>query len=192
MSALPHNIKQMSEDEYLAFERGSEGKHEYINGDVFAMTGASQTHNLICAYTIATLINKLGDKPCEVYPSDMRLKVAQARYTYPDISIVCGDSEFADDTFDTLLNPIVLLEVLSPSTANYDRTDKFRQYRKLSSLKEYLLIAQDSPHIEHYLRQPDNTWALTDIDGLDAQVELASIGCNLALADIYRKVTFVE
>lgn len=190
MSALPHHVKRMSVAEYLAFERANEGKHDYVDGEVFAMTGASQTHNLICSYTIAALINKLGDKPCQVYPSDMRLKVSATRYSYPDISVVSGEPEFLDDTFDTLLNPILLIEVLSPSTENYDRTDKFRQYRKLDSLQEYLLIAQNLAHIESYARQPDNTWSLTDVDGLDAQVTLVSLGIALLLADIYKKVTF--
>lgn len=146
MSALPKESTAMSEAEYLAFERASKSKHEYLAGGVYAMSGASRKHNLICSYTIAALINALGDKPCQVYPSDMRVKVPEADlYTYPDISIVYGEPRFADSEFDTLLNPLVLIEVLSPSTEAFDRGKKFEAYRRLPSLRECLLISQERP-----------------------------------------------
>ncbi|MAS36854.1 MAG: hypothetical protein CL610_22810 [Anaerolineaceae bacterium] len=194
MSALPRESTHMTEVEYLAFERASEIKHEFLDGQVYAMTGASRAHNLISLYTAANLINQLKGRPCEVYPSDMRLKVqASGLYTYPDVTVVCGEPQFADGEFDTLLNPTLLIEVLSPSTESYDRGKKFQQYRQLESLQEYILIAQDSPRIEHFLRQPDSdTWVLQDAAGLDTSLQLASIGCTLALADVYEKVTFEE
>lgn len=203
MSALPNEPMTMTEAEYLAFERASEVKHEYIGGKVHAvgeahtmgkvhaMTGASRAHNLICSYTTAALINALGDKLCQVYPADMRVMVEATRlYTYPDISVVCGEAQIADETFDTLLNPALIIEVLSPSTENYDRGKKFRDYRKLPSLREYLLISQTEPRIERYLRGDGSEWVLTDVEGLDASIDLPSIGCALALADVYRKVAF--
>ncbi len=189
MAALPQPT--MTEAEYLAFERASEFKHEFLDGQIYAMTGASRAHNLICSYTLVTLGNQLRDRPCEIYPSDMRVKVAATGlHTYPDISVVCGDAQLADDSFDTLLNPVLIIEVLSPSTERYDRGKKFQHYRQLDSLREYVLIAQDSPRIERFLRQADNSWNLTDVTGLDASLQLSSIDAALALADVYAKVTF--
>lgn len=191
MSALPE-IPWTGKD-YLAFERESDEKHEFVDGVVYAMTGASERHNLVTGSTYASLYSQLRKRPCRVYPSDMRVKVAQTGiYTYPDISIVCEPPRFEDDQQDTLLNPVVLIEVLSPSTENYDRGKKFQHYRTLESLQEYLLIAQDSPHIEHYRRQTDNQWLLTDVAQADAVIELPSIACMLALADVYEKVDFEE
>ena len=189
MSALRHEA--MSEAEYLEMEQASEIKHEYLNGYAYAMAGASDEHNLICAYTLANLIFQLRGQPCSVRPSDMRVKIlATGFYTYTDISVVCGEPQFADDEFATLLNPVLIVEVLSPSTEMIDRGRKFQHYRQLESLREYLLIAQDSPRIERFLRQDDNTWNLADATGLDASIELPSIGCTLVLADVYEKVTF--
>jgi Uma2 family endonuclease len=179
----------MTEAEYLAFERASETKHEFIDGHVHALTGASRAHNLICSYTIASLVSQLGGRPCEVYPSDIKIK-AQVGYMYADISVVCGEAQIVDN--DILLNPVVVIEVLSPTTEIYDRGRKFQQYRQLEPVQEYLLIAQDSPRIERYLRQADNRWLLTDTVGLDASLELPPIGCTLKLADVYQKVTFEE
>ncbi|MCB9456599.1 MAG: Uma2 family endonuclease [Anaerolineaceae bacterium] len=191
MSALPE-IPWTGKD-YLAFERESDEKHEFVDGVVYAMTGASERHNLVTGSAYASLYSQLRKRPCRVYPSDMRVKVAQTGiYTYPDISIVCEPPRFEDDRQDTLLNPVVLIEVLSPSTENYDRGKKFQHYRTLESLQEYLLIAQDSPHIEHYRRQADNQWLLTDVAQADAVIELPSIACTLALADVYEKVDFEE
>jgi Uma2 family endonuclease len=177
--------------EYLAFERSSETKHEFIDGFVYAMSGASRSHNLITNYTSALLINQLQGQPCEVYPSDMRVKVeATGLYTYTDISIVCGEVQLAGDEFDTLLNPVLIIEVLSPTTESYDRGKKFHHYQQLESLREYVLIAQDSPRIERFLRQNGGTWVLTNVTGLDGRLQLASIDAALALADVYQKVTF--
>ena len=191
MSALPQESTRMTEAEYLAFERTSEIKHEYLDGQIYAMTGASQAHNQICFNVGGILYRQLSQKPCQGYPSDMRVKVqATGLYTYPDLSVVCGDSQLADGEFDTLLNPTLIIEVLSPSTESYDRGKKFQHYRQLESLQDYVLIAQDSPRIERFTRQTDDTWLLTDAVGMDAALDLPSIGCTLTLADVYQKVTF--
>jgi Uma2 family endonuclease len=190
MSALPQDKHFMSPEEYLAFERESEEKHEYLDGEIFAMTGASERHILIVGSTHFSLYGQLDKRPCKVYMSDMRVRVkGTSFYTYPDISLVCGDAEFEDDDIDTLLNPMVIIEVLSPSTESYNRGKKFQRYRELESLQEYVLIAQDSRRIEHFLRQGEK-WILTDARGADAVVTLPSIECTLALGDVYAKVAF--
>lgn len=182
---------RMTEADYLKFERASETKHEYIAGEVFAMTGASQHHSLISGSVIAALYGQLRERPCKVYPGLMRLVIAASNvYTYPDISVVCGESILADDQhLDTLTNPMLIIEVLSPSTELYDRGRKFQYYRQIESLREYVLIAQDAPRIERFVRQGD-VWQFSDAVGLDASLELPSIGCTLALGDIYEQVTF--
>lgn len=176
-------------DEYLALERQAEYKSEYFNGEIFAMTGASRRHNLVAGNVFAALHLQLRKRPCEIYPSDMRVKVSPTGlYTYPDVVVVCGEPLFDDEQRDTLLNPTVLVEVLSKSTASYDRGEKFEHYRKLKSLAEYLVIAQNKHHVEHYVRQPDNQWLLSETDDIQKTAHLSSIGCDLVLADIYDKV----
>ncbi|MBL8152650.1 MAG: Uma2 family endonuclease [Anaerolineae bacterium] len=180
----------MTPDEYLAFERGSDARHEYFNGEIYAMSGASRQHNLITANLSRNLGNQLEDRPCEVYQSDMRVKVsATGLYTYPDIVVVCGEPELEDLHLDTLLNPTLLIEVMSPSTERYDRGRKSEQYRRIDSLQEYLLVAQDRPHVEQYWRQTQG-WLFQDVAGLDSQISLASIGCTLSLQAVYQKVSF--
>jgi Uma2 family endonuclease len=176
-------------EEYLALERQAEYKSEYFDGEIFAMTGASRRHNLVSANVLASLHGQLRKRPCEIYPSDMRVKVSPTGlYTYPDVVIVCGEPTFDDKQKDTLLNPTVLVEVLSKSTASYDRGEKFEHYRKLDSLAEYLVIAQNKYHAEHYVRQIDNRWLLSETDDVQKTIHLSSIECDLALADIYDKV----
>jgi Uma2 family endonuclease len=195
----------LTPEEYLAIERQAETKSEYFNGemfplrgmgkshDAFAMVGASRKHNIITANIIVALGQQLRDKPCEIYPSDMRVRVpATGLYTYPDVVIAWGEPNFDDDYVDTLLNPTLIVEVLSPSTASYDRTRKFGHYRKVESLAEYLLVAQDEYKIEQYVKQPDGRWLLSDISSLEARVELVSIQCTLNLADVYAKVELTE
>ncbi|KPV52470.1 hypothetical protein SE17_15340 [Kouleothrix aurantiaca] len=179
----------ISEPEYLAFERGSAQKHEYYRGRVYAMTGAKEAHNLIAGNTLATLHAQLRRTPCRVYPSDMRVKVLRTGLnTYPDVVVVCGQPQFTDDVRDTLLNPTVIVEVLSESTERYDRGLKFENYRAIDTLQDYLLIAQDHHHIEQYTRQPNGKWQLTEANNLEESIRLDSINCTLALADIYEKV----
>lgn len=188
MSALPK--RAWTAEEYLAFERASDEKHEFIDGNIYLMTGASREHNLV-VFNLATILgNQLRERTCEAYINDMRVRVQGRDYAYPDLVVVCDPPEFEDPHIDTLLNPTLLIEVLSPSTEQYDRGKKFESYRALKSLREYGLIAQDRPHIERYVRQAAGMWMLSEVNGLDASLELGSISCTLALTDIYAKVTF--
>lgn len=177
--------------DYLTQERQAEFKSEYIDGDVVAMTGASRQHNLISLNIAASLHSQLRSRPCEIYMGDMRVAVDEAKfYTYPDIVVACEDPQFLDGELDTLLNPTLLIEVLSPSTASYDRGEKFSRYRQLSSLQEYLIVAQSTPALEHYRKQNEREWILIDITDCEALVELPSIQCQLAMRDIYEKANF--
>ena len=185
--ALP---KFITPEEYLRLERSSEEKHEYFRGEIFAMSGASENHNLVTGSSYAALYVQLRKRPCQIYPSDMRVRIpSTGLYTYPDISIVCGTPEFEDDVLDTLLNPTVIIEILSSSTEQYDRGKKFQHYRTIESLQEYILIAQDSFRIEQFSRK-DNQWVLTDAKTVDSVIQLTSIDCTLALSDVYEKVAF--
>ena len=153
------------------------------------MGGASREHSLITGDTYASLHGQLRKRPCEAYMGDMRVKIGAAgKYVYPDIAVVCGEPRFGDDHVDNLLNPTVIVEVLSPSTEAHDRGEKFDAYRAIESLREYLLIAQDRYHIDHFVRQDDGAWLLRAADGLGASVTLPSIECTLALAEVYEKV----
>jgi len=179
----------LTPEEYLAIERRAETRSEYFNGEMFLMTGASRKHNIVAGNIFRKLGNQLEGKPCEGYISDMRVRIpATGLYTYPDVVIVCGEPKFEDAELDTLLNPTLIVEVLSKSTASYDRGDKFKHYRSIPSLAEYLLVAQDEYKFEHYVKQADDRWILTDIRGLEAQVELTSISCVLPLREAYDKV----
>jgi Uma2 family endonuclease len=179
----------LSPEDYLALERRAEFKSEYFDGEIFAMSGASEAHNLIVANTVVDLGVQLKKRPCKLYPNDMRVKVSPTGlFTYPDVVVVCGQPRFDDSHQDTLLNPTLIVEVLSDSTEAYDRGRKFEHYRKLESLMEYVLIAQHRPHVESYRRQPDQRWVLTESDGLDSKLRLDAIDCELALAEIYDKV----
>ena len=182
----------LTPEEYLTKEREALTKSEYRDGQIYAMPGASRKHNLITTHTVGELYIQLRDRSCEVYPSDMRVKVSAAGlYTYPDVIVVCDEPRFDDTHFDTLLNPTVLIEVLSPSTAAYDRGDKFAAYQKLDSLCEYVLISQDSVYVEHYLRHGQE-WDLTEFRSCNDVFHLTSIGCELSLQAIYAKVQFSE
>lgn len=190
MSALPKD-DAWTEAEYLAFEAEAESKHEFVDGQVVAMVGASRKHSLITGNTQTSLNIQLADRPCEIYASDMRVHIDKLKsYVYPDLSVVCGEVQLLGGIFDTLVNPNLVIEVLSPSTEARDRGRKFQLYRSIPSLQIYLLVLQTDAHIERYTRMGGGTWSLTDFDGLDAQVELPAIGCELALSDVYRKVTF--
>ncbi|MGQ0814578.1 MAG: Uma2 family endonuclease [Gemmatimonadota bacterium] len=185
--------RRLTPAEYLDAERQAEHKSEYYAGEVFAMTGASEPHNLIVANLVAALVTQLRARPCRVYPSDMRVKVQPTGlYTYPDVAVVCGKPELEDEYLDTLLNPTLLIEVLSPSTEAYSRGRKAEHYRHLHSLQEYLLIAQQEPRIERYRRQGERDWLLTEFRGLDETVDLSSVGCALTLREIYDKVLPAE
>ncbi len=179
----------ISEEEYLAFERASDLKHEYYRGRVYAMTGAKEPHNLIVANCIATLHAQLRRKPCRVYPADMRVKVLQTGLnTYPDITVVCGSPQFTDDVRDTIVNPLLIVEVLSASTERYDRGLKFQNYRTIETLQDYLLIAQDHYIIEHFSRQENGLWLLHEATSMEMSIEIQSIESVLRLEDVYEKV----
>ncbi len=186
MSALPRDV--WTAEEYLAFERASQEKHEFVGDQVYLMTGASRRHNLIVFNLVAALKPWLRDKPCEGYANDMRVRVGRD-FFYPDVSVVCGEPQFAGEEFDTLLNAALIIEVLSPSTEQYDRGRKFEKYRALDSLREYVLVAQDRPQIERYIRQDDG-WLLTEAAGLDSALELVTVGARLPLAEIYDRLRF--
>ncbi len=191
MAAQPQLKPYLTPEEYLAFERQAETRSEYWQGETFALAGASTNHTIIGANTLAELVMQLKARNCTAHTSDLRVKVSRAElYTYPDVTVVCGKAEFEDRDDDTLLNPTVIIEVLSPSIEVYDRGAKFEFYRTLESLTDYLLVSQSSPTVEHYTRQPDDRWLLTAYKGLDAVAPIAAIGCELRLADVYDKVTW--
>lgn len=180
---------RLTVEEYLALERQAPHKSEYFNGEMFAMSGASRRHNLIALNIGAELRDHLKQRPCEVYTSDMRVKISHTGlYTYPDVVVVCEEPVFEDTDVDTLLNPIVLVEVLSKSTEDYDRGGKFEQYRTLTSLQEYLLVAQEQCHVVHYIRQQDSTWLLAEMYNIHDCVHLPAIRCDLLLSEVYAKV----
>jgi Uma2 family endonuclease len=174
--------------DYLDIERSAETKSEFFGGEMFAMAGASHEHNVVVTNIVALLRPQLRSRGCYLYSQDMKVRTPSDLLTYPDVAVVCGKPQFSDSHRDTVLNPIVLIEVLSPSTKDYDRGTKFDHYRTIPSFLEYVLAAQDRPHVEHHARQASGQWLLTEIDGLDASFEIASIGCKLALAEVYEDV----
>ncbi|MCP4702107.1 MAG: Uma2 family endonuclease [Gammaproteobacteria bacterium] len=171
--------------EYLEMERASKTRHEFVQGEIYAMSGASRKHNLINGNLFAALHGQLKKRPCEIYTCDMRVKIrAGGDYVYPDIAAVCGEPRFEDKELDTLLNPTLIVEVLSKTTKIHDRGDKFTAYRTLESLREYLLITQDEVHVEHYVKQNDGRWLLSETICLQDSLALPAIGCTLELADV--------
>src|SRR5437588_8086065 len=184
-------LTYISPDEYLRLERQAEYKSEYLNGEIFAMSGASREHNLLTVNIARELSQQLRGRPCESYASDMRVKVrANGLYTYPDVIVVCGEPQFEDQEVDTLLNPTLLIEVLSQSTERYDRIAKTSYYRTIDSLQEHLLVAQHEVRVEQYLRQPNGQWSQMHYTSADEVVQLTSIDCSLRLTDVYDKITF--
>lgn len=178
----------LSPEEYLRNERLAETKSEYIDGMLVAMSGATRWHVLLTTNIAIELGRQLEDRPCEVYAQDLRVRVEEdGMYAYPDVVVVCDPPEFQDDEFDVLLNPTVIIEVLPESTEAYDRGLKFARYRQRASLQEYVLVAQDRVSIERFTRQGD-LWTLAEATGLDATIDLPSIGCTPALRDIYDMV----
>lgn len=185
----PQPRQYITEETYLERERQSTTKSEYFDGHMYAMSGASEAHNLIAANLIATFHGQLRQRPCRVYPSDMRVKVLQTGlYTYPDVMVVCGPPQFVDEKRDTITNPTVIIEILSPSTERYDRGVKFRHYRLIETLRDYILVAQDRRHIEHYTRQEHGLWIFEESSAAEEQVAIQSIACSISIADAYEKV----
>jgi Uma2 family endonuclease len=179
----------LTPEEYLAIERQAEYKSDYFDGEIFAMTGASREHNLITGNIYGELRQQLKGKPCETYPSDMRVRVPAARlYTYPDVVVVCGEPKFEDAYVDTLLNPTLIVEVISRSTETYDRGRKFLYHRTIDSLAEYLMVEQDEYRLEQYVKQADGRWLLSEETSLEGAIDLASVECRLALSEVYERV----
>jgi Uma2 family endonuclease len=188
-----HDKRYVTPEEYLALERAAERKSEYRDGEIVGTTGGTRRHSLITVNVSSELNRQLEDRPCEVHAADLRVLIAARRlYTYPDVIVVCGEPALADRYRDTLTNPTVLFEVLSPSTEAYDRGTKFEHYRTLDSLREYLLVSQSRPQIDHFMREDDGPWLLSAASDLAATIVLPSIQCQLAMARIYKKVRFGE
>ena len=173
-------------EEYLATEREAAFKSEYYQGEVFALAGAGNNHNIITANLIISLGISFKGKNCRVYPSDMRLHIPlNGLYTYPDVLAICGEKQFLDEKKDTMLNPFLIVEVLSPSTADYDRGTKFMLYRSIPGLQHYLLVDSRSCHVEKFSKNPDGIWVLTEEKNKNATLTFSNPEFALAMADIY-------
>jgi Uma2 family endonuclease len=184
------NPSLLTPGEYLELERKSAFRSEYIAGRMYAMSGASRRHSLITGNLYRELSTQLLGRRCEAHMIDLRLKVSPSgMYTYPDIVAICGEVLLEDEHFDTLLNPTVIVEVLSGSTEAYDRGEKFAHYRRIDSLREFVLVAQDKIRVEHFRREGQE-WVLSEVSGPDAMLHLGSIDCHVPVAAIYDKVEF--
>jgi len=191
--SLPRAMSVFTAEQYLDLERHSEIRHEFLDGTVYAMSGASRAHSAI-SFNLATVIGpQLRGTSCAGFSNDMKVRVGDATlFAYPDLTIYCGEPTFHDDHGDVLLNPVVLFEVLSRSTEAYDRGEKFERYKMIETLKDYVLVSQDCARIEHFSRQTDGTWTLNEVVGLEASLDLASINCRLPLAEVYDRVEFAD
>ena len=178
-------------DEYLAAERLSDYRSEYLDGGVHPMTGASANHSRIVLNIGRELLNQLGDRPCDVFPIDMKVRLPDSRkFFYPDVVVVCGELQYHDVRKDIILNPDLVVEVLSPSTEAFDRGAKFEAYRTIESLKEYVLVSQEKPLVEQYVRNGDGKWTFAAVEGLESSIALPSIECTLSLSAVYKRVEF--
>lgn len=182
--------KLYTPEEYLSFEREAEEKHEFVDGEIVAMAGASREHNLIGGNVFAGIHFQLRGRNCEIYANDMRVRMRKNRYGYPDVVVVCGAPEFDDEEFDVLINPTITVEVLSKSTRFRDKTEKLVAYQKMESLRECLLIEQIEPRIEHYIKQTSTQWLLKIYEDLNETISLESIDCQLPVAEIYAQIEF--
>jgi Uma2 family endonuclease len=181
--------KLFTSAEYLEFERQSEVKHELIDGEIYEMAGATKSHNLTAGNVFRELSLQLLERECNAYGSDMRVKItATERYTYPDVVAVCGEEVFEDTTEDTLINPMLIIEVLSKSTEGYDRGAKFEYYQTIESFSEYVLLSQEPFRVEQFVRKTKNEWTYFEFRQAEDVVKLHSIDCELKLKDIYHKI----
>jgi Uma2 family endonuclease len=184
---------RLSPEDYLRIERAAEWKSEYIDGEMFAMAGASPRHVLIATNLARVLGNQLQEGPCTTYAADLRVATDRRRhYTYPDVVVACEPLRFVDEHQDTITNPTLIAEVLSESTEKYDRGAKFERYRSVPTLAEYLLLSQERVHIELYTRQANGAWILREWNDPGAEIDLASLRCRLRIAEVYAKVVFGE
>jgi Uma2 family endonuclease len=189
MSALPE--QHLPLQDYFTLEETGDVKHEFLRGAIFAMIGAGWQHNLITANIISELRPQLRGKPCKVFSGDLRVKIeATGLYTYPDVQVICDNMRFADNRTDTVINPTVLIEVLSPGTENYDRGNKFLHYRTIETLQAYLVVAQDTPRVELHIRQDAHQWLLSEITREADPIPLKAIGCTLTMPAIYEDLVF--
>ena len=187
MPVIPKTF--ISEEAYLEEERKALDKSEYYNGEIFAMAGATKTHNKIVASIISAIGQQLNGKSCSFFPSDLRVHNDEnTLYTYPDVTVVCGKEKYLDDEFDTLLNPTVIFEVLSPATENYDRGTKFKLYRSIPSLKNYILVSSTEYAAEIFTRKENDEWVLNTTKDKDGHIYISAIDYNLSLADVYSQV----
>ena len=184
--------KSVLEEHYLELERAAPEKHEYFNGEIFDMAGMSEEHANIASNINASLHFQLKKRPCKSYQSDLRVYIPKTGlYTYPDVSVVCEKPELLPDAYlDTLTNPVLIIEVLSPSTADYDKGAKFDHYRTIETLQEYIPVRQDKKRVARYTKRNDGSWVLNDFIGEEAEIILTSIDCRLTTEDIYEKVDF--
>jgi Uma2 family endonuclease len=192
MTVKRQKKNKMTPGEYLALERSSlDIKHEFFDGDVFAMVGAGINHNRININLAGELRNrfKADNSPCEVLSNDMRVKI-ENNYTYPDIVIFCGDAQFEDNKFDTLTNPVIIIGILSDSTEAFDRGDKFTYYRAIPPLKEYILVSQKKYHVEQYIRSDNGKWEYRSYESPDQMLNMESVNCDVLLSEIYLNVNF--
>lgn len=198
--ALPQTAIKRSVEDYLTAERAAEERHEYLDGDVYLMAGESLAHGFICTNLVRELSTRLRGTSCGVLSKDMKVRTGtlplprrmmKGLFSYPDALIVCGEPQFHDEYRDILLNPTLIIEVLSDSTETYDRTRKFMRYQQLESLAEYVLVSQNLPLIEVYARR-ENGWFYTASGDPTASVRLASVDCSLALSEVYDRITFPE
>jgi Uma2 family endonuclease len=186
MAGLP--IPRVSEEEYLRIERAAQTKSEFVYGEIFAMSGGSAAHNSLGPLWIAALVNRLKGRGCRVFSSDMRVRTrGSGSNVYPDLSVACGKPQFHGTADDVLVNPVLVVEVLSPSTANYDRSVKFDLYREIESLQDYVLVHTDGIHVEQYTRQP-GLWHYREHRGAESVITIASIGCEIPLGEVYGNV----
>ncbi len=183
----------LSVEEYLAFERDSDIRHEFFDGEIFAMAGESLSHSRVCVNLARETGNKLKGKTCEPLSPNMKVRTSTASlFAYPDLTIVCGEPKFHDSKKDVLINPRVIFEVLSPSTETYDRTLKFQKYRLGNeTLTDYVLVSQDKPFVEHFQKQADGQWLYRSLSDLSDNLNIADIDCELSLTEIYERVEFL-
>ncbi len=185
----PEPVRFYTVAEYLALEEPAEYRSEYFEGEIFAMAGGSPNHDRIASDCDRFIGDAIFGKGCETFTSNMKVRIENSKaYYYPDLSVVCGKAEFEQDGI--LTNPVVLFEILSPSTEGFDRGNKFRRYKQISSLREYVLISQNEPQIDVFFKTDDGSWRLDSYEGLDDLMQLRAIGIHIQLADIYRRVEF--
>jgi Uma2 family endonuclease len=200
--SLPQTIARYTVEEYLALERGSEERHEFLDGQIYTMAGESNEHADISSNLVGILNPQLKGTPCRVWTKDTKVlsgpaiktyRSTKGLFSYPDLVVVCGEPQFLDEHQEVLLNPTVIIKVLSPSTESSDRGEKFRRYRThLASLTDYVQVSQALPLIEHFRRQPNDEWVLSTVSDMDGSLQVASIDCTLRLSEVYDRVSFPE